>query len=80
MVIPPYADGGRIYEIYINVNMLYQFNVQWSQMEFDEMWHFVKEKKTKFGSSKPLIVAQGEPWPRCSAIVILQPSDGYMTK
>ena len=50
------------------------------EMKFDEMWHFVKEKKTKFGSSKPLIVAQGEPWPRCSAIVILQPSDGYMTK
>jgi hypothetical protein len=50
------------------------------EMEFDEMWHFVQEKKTSFGSSKPLIVAQGEPWPGCSAIVILRPSDGYMTK
>ena len=26
------------------------------EMEFDEMWHCVKEKKTNFGSSKPLIV------------------------
>ena len=50
------------------------------EMEFDEMWHFIKTKKTSFGSSKPLIVAQGEPWPGCSAIVILRPSDGYMTK
>jgi len=29
-------------------------------MEFDEMWHFVKAKKTNFGSSKPLTVAGGE--------------------
>ena len=50
------------------------------EMEFDEMWHFVKEKKTNFGSSRPLIVAQGELWPGCSAIVILQPSGAYMTK
>jgi len=45
-------------------------------MEFDEMWHFVKEKKTNFGSSRPLIVAEGEPWPGCLAIVILRPSGG----
>ena len=50
------------------------------EMEFDEMWHFVKEKKTSFGSSRPLIVAAGEPWPGCSAIVILQPSVAYMRK
>jgi len=50
------------------------------EMEFDEMWHYIKEKKTSFGSSKPLIVAKGEPWPGCSAIVILRPSNGYMTK
>jgi transposase len=50
------------------------------EMEFDEMWHFVQEKKTNFGSSRPLIVAAGEPWPGCSAIVILRPSDGFMRK
>jgi transposase len=50
------------------------------EMAFDEMRHFVKEKKTHFGSSRPLIVAQGEPWPGCSAIVILRPSGAYMTK
>jgi transposase len=51
-----------------------------TQMEFDEMWHFIKSKKTNFGSSRPLIVAEGEPWPGCSAIVILQPSNGSMIK
>ena len=50
------------------------------QMEFDEMWHFVKSKKTNFGSSKLLTVAQGELWPGCSAIVILQPSSVSATK
>ena len=50
------------------------------EMEFDEMWHFVKEKKTNFGSSRHLIVAEGEPWPGCSAIVILRPSSDYMRK
>ena len=46
-----------------------------TQMEFDEMWHFIGSKKTNFGSSKPLTVVQGEPWPGCSAVVILQLSD-----
>jgi len=50
------------------------------EMEFDEMWHFIKAKKTSFGSSRPLIVAHGEPWLGCSAIVILRPSNGSMTK
>lgn len=50
------------------------------EMEFDEMWHFVGSKKTNFGSSKPLIVAHGEPWHGCSAVVILQPFNGSMTK
>jgi transposase len=50
------------------------------EMEFDEMWHFVKEKKTNFGSSRPLIVAEGELWPGCSAIVVLQPSGDYTKK
>ena len=46
------------------------------QMEFDEMWHFIGDKKTNFGSSKLLTVAHGELWPGCSAVVILQHSDG----
>ena len=51
-----------------------------TQMEFDEMWHFIKSKKTSFGSSKPLTVAAGELWPGCSAVVILQPSDASITR
>jgi len=50
------------------------------QIEFDEMWHFIKNKKTGFGSSKPLIVAQGELWPGCLAVVMLQHSVDSMTK
>ena len=51
-----------------------------TEIEFDEMWHFLQKKTTNFGSSKPLTVAQGELLPGFSVIVILQPSDGYMTK
>jgi transposase len=51
-----------------------------AEMEFDEMWHFVGQKKRNFGSSKRLIVAHGELWDGCSAIVILRPSDGCMKK
>ena len=51
-----------------------------SQMEFDEMWHFIGSKKTKFGSSKLLTVAAGELWPGYSAIVILQPLENSTTK
>ena len=51
-----------------------------TEMEFDEMWHFIGSKKTNFGSSKPLTVAHGELWPGCSAIVILQHSDASTRK
>ena len=51
-----------------------------TEIEFDEMWHFIKSKKTNFGLSKPLTVVQGEPWPGCSAIVILQHSGGSTKK
>lgn len=51
-----------------------------TQMEFDEMWHFIGNKKTSFGLSRPLTVAHGELWPGCSAVVILQPSGDYTTK
>jgi transposase len=42
------------------------------EMEFDEMWHFIQSKKTKNGSSRPWIVAQGEPLPGLEVIVMLQ--------
>lgn len=45
------------------------------EIEIDEMWHFIEQKKRNFGSSRPLIAAQGELWPGCLAIVILQLSD-----
>ena len=51
-----------------------------AEMEFDEMWHFVRSKKTSFGSSRPLTVAHGRPWPGCSAVVMLQHSGGSTRK
>ncbi|MGH9402834.1 MAG: IS1/IS1595 family N-terminal zinc-binding domain-containing protein [Terriglobia bacterium] len=50
------------------------------EMEFDEMWHFIGSKKTKFGSSRRWIVLHGELLPGLSAIVMLQPSNGSTTK
>lgn len=50
------------------------------EMEFDEMWHFIHSKKTKSGSLKPWIVAQGELLPGLQAIVMLQPLSDSMTK
>ena len=51
-----------------------------TQLEFDEMWHFIGSKKENFGSSKPLTDAHGELWPGCSAVVILRPSGDSITK
>ena len=51
-----------------------------SEMEFDEMWHFIGSKKERFGSSRLLTVAQGELWPGYLVVVILQPSDDYTKK
>jgi transposase len=51
-----------------------------SEMEFDEMWHFVGSKKTKNGSSKQWIVARGELWPGLSAVVMLQRSSASLRK
>jgi transposase len=49
------------------------------EMSFDEMQRFIGSRN--FESSKPLIVAHGEPWPGCSAIVILQlPGDATTGK
>lgn len=50
------------------------------EMEFDEMWHFIGSKKTKSGSSRRWIVAQGEPLPGLSVVVMLQPSSDSTTK
>jgi len=50
------------------------------EMEFDEMWHYVGSKKEKYGSSRRLIVAEGEPWPGCLAVVMLKLSNGSTTK
>ena len=48
------------------------------EIEFDEMWHFIRSKKTKDGLSKRWIVAHGELLPGLLAIVILQPSEDYI--
>ena len=48
------------------------------EIEFDEMWHFIQSKKTKYGSSRRWIVAQGELLPGLLGIVMLQPSDDYI--
>lgn len=39
------------------------FNGEIAQLEVDEMWHFTQSKKKKFGASKPLFPAVGEPFP-----------------
>jgi transposase len=50
------------------------------EMEFDEMWHFVGQKKTENGSSKPWIVAQGKLLPGWLVIVMLKPLENSMKK
>jgi transposase len=49
-------------------------------MQFDEMWHFIQQKKESCGSSKPLIVAHGKLWDGCSAVVILELFDDSTIK
>ena len=49
-------------------------------IDFDEMWHFIQSKKENSGLSKPWIITQGEPLPGYSVVVMLQPSNDYMTK
>jgi transposase len=46
------------------------------EIEFDEMWHFIQSKKEKSGLLTPWIVAQGEPLPGYSVVVMLQHSNG----
>ena len=54
-------------------------NGEITQIEFDEMWHFIQRKKENFGSSKPLTVAAGELSPGFSVVVIAQHSGGSTT-
>ena len=51
-----------------------------TQIEFDEMWHFIQSKKRNFGSSKLLTAAAGELSPGFSVIVIAQHSDDSMQR
>ena len=50
------------------------------EIELDEVWHFIQSTKEKSGLFKPWIVAQGEPLPGYSVVVMLQRSNGSMTK
>jgi transposase len=49
------------------------------EIECAEMWHFIQSTKEKSGLLKPWIVAQGEPWPGCSVVVMRQRSNGSTT-
>ncbi len=51
-----------------------------TQIEFDEMWHFIQSKKENFGSLKPLTAAAGELSPGFSVVVIAQHSGDSTTK
>ena len=51
-----------------------------TQIEFDEMWHFIQSKKLNFGSSKPLTVVAGELSPGFSVVVIAQHLNDSTTK
>ena len=51
-----------------------------TEIEFDEMWHFIQSKKRNFGSSRPLTVAAGELSPGFSVVVIAQHSGGSTTR
>jgi transposase-like protein len=53
-----------------------EVSAELKEIEIDEMWHFVKSKKTKNGYSKPWSVVQGEPLPGLSVVVMLQRYEG----
>ena len=50
------------------------------EIEFDEMWHFLQKKLRNSGSSRPWIVALGEPLPGLRAVVMLQRSESFTTR
>ena len=45
-------------------------------MEFEELRQFIGSKKASFEGPMPLTVVQGELWPGCSAVMILQSLGG----
>ncbi|MFT4030936.1 MAG: hypothetical protein QM669_00800 [Siphonobacter sp.] len=45
------------------------------EIEFDEMWHFVNEKKKSYGSGGQWIGFQTKPWAGVSAIVLPRHSE-----
>jgi transposase len=49
-------------------------------IDFDEMGHFLQSQKARSGLSTPWIMAQGEPWPGYSVVVMRQPSNACMIK
>ena len=49
-------------------------------VQIDEMWHFVNGKKTRFGSSGPLTLWHGEPWPGSWVGVMMRPANGSSTR
>jgi transposase-like protein len=51
-----------------------------TQIEFDEMWHFIQSKKRDFSSSKLLTVATGELSSGFSVVVIAQHSNDSATR
>jgi len=49
-----------------------------TEVELDEMWHFIKDKKTaSSGLSKHLTVVQGEPLHGLQVIVMLKQLEGF---
>ena len=50
------------------------------EIEFDEMWHFLNSKKTKYGHGKPWTVLQVEPSPGLLAIVMLRRFKNFTKK
>jgi transposase-like protein len=51
-----------------------------TEIEFDEMWHYLNKKKEKFGLSKHLSVAAVELSHGKSVVVIVPHSSGFTTK
>jgi transposase-like protein len=49
-----------------------------TEIEFDEMWHYIGSKKTGAGSGKPWTVIHGEFSPGSSVVVMLPPSAASM--
>ena len=50
-----------------------------TDIELDEMWHFIQSKKENSGSGRRWIVTRGAPSPGLSVIVMLKPADTCMT-